>query len=87
MKVFFRQSFERDTNKLPINFKIKLSALLSEIIKIEKISDIRHCRKLSGHNSAYRIKINRYRIGFYYENNTIELVRVLDRKEIYRFFP
>ncbi len=28
-----------------------------------------------------------YRIGFFFENETIELVRVLGRKEIYKYFP
>jgi mRNA interferase RelE/StbE len=45
------------------------------------------CKKLTGYKTAYRIRMGQYRIGFYYEHKTIELVRILHRKEIYRYFP
>ena len=34
-----------------------------------------------------RSRMGQYRIGFYYGNKTVELVRILHRKEIYRYFP
>ncbi len=87
MNVFSRHSFEKDTDKLPSNIKIQLSNIFDEMVQAEKLSDIKNCKKLKGHNSAYRIKLNRFRVCFYFENKTIELVRVLDRKNIYKYFP
>lgn len=69
------------------DIKIKLSYIFDEIVRAEKLSDIKNCRKLAGHKTAYCIKLNRFRVGFFFENNVIELVRVLDRKNIYKYFP
>ena len=80
--------------KMRINCLLKLKfgwyillMKFDEISRVEKLSDLRNCKKLTGHQAAYRIKLNHYRIGFYFQNNTVELVRVLDRKNIYKFFP
>ena len=82
MNFVTRHAFEKDADKLPINIKIRLVHIIEEISRVEKLSDLQNCKKLIGHRAAYRIKLNRYRIGFYFQNNTIELVRVLDRKNI-----
>ncbi|MGK7945796.1 MAG: type II toxin-antitoxin system RelE/ParE family toxin, partial [Microcystaceae cyanobacterium] len=33
------------------------------------------------------IRVGNYRIGFFGENDTITFVRVLHRREFYRYFP
>jgi mRNA-degrading endonuclease RelE of RelBE toxin-antitoxin system len=43
--------------------------------------------KLRGFQNAYRIRIGNYRVGFLFDGATLTFARVLDRKEIYRFFP
>lgn len=45
------------------------------------------CKKLTGFKNAYRIRMGEYRIGFVFENGTIELIRILGRKDIYKYFP
>jgi len=52
-----------------------------------KLSELSSCKKLSGSKNAYRIRMGSYRIGFFYETGTAELVRVLNRKDIYKYFP
>jgi mRNA-degrading endonuclease RelE of RelBE toxin-antitoxin system len=42
---------------------------------------------LTGFKTAYRLRLGNYRIGFFFENETAELVRVLNRKDIYKYFP
>jgi len=49
--------------------------------------EIPNLKKMKGHTNAYRIRFGDYRIGFLFENNTIILSRVMNRKEIYRYFP
>lgn len=46
-----------------------------------------NAEKLSGSKDAYRIRLGNYRIGIYKEDNKVILSRVLNRKEIYRYFP
>jgi len=54
------------------------------------LSDIPSAKDLKGgkkSKDAYRMRINKYRICFYYRNDKIELVRVLPRKDVYKVFP
>ena len=87
MKCEIRQSFVKDSLKLPSQVKNDIFLIINKIEKAEKISAIPACKKLKGFKSAYRIRIGNYRIGFFYEKNIVELVRVMDRKNMYRYFP
>ncbi len=49
--------------------------------------EIPHLKKMKGYKNAYRIRFGDYRIGFLFENNSIVLSRVMNRNEIYRYFP
>ena len=37
--------------------------------------------------SIIELRIKDYRIGLYFNEETLYLVRILHRKEIYKFFP
>lgn len=87
MKFEIRKSFEKDADKLPASVKRRLAFMLEQISKAKKISDIKSCKKLKGHKSAYRVRLGDFRIGFFFEYKIIELVRILQRKDIYRYFP
>ena len=87
MNIEIRKSFEKDSAKLPLAVQMQLSKIIETIIKSEKPSEIPSCKKMTGYKNAYRIRLNRYRIGFFFQNQTVELVRVLDRKDIYKYFP
>ncbi|MBW7867300.1 MAG: type II toxin-antitoxin system RelE/ParE family toxin [Brumimicrobium sp.] len=88
MKVIIDQSFERDTRKLKDKkIKIKIADTIEEVISVKKLSDIPNCKKMKGSSNAYRIRMGEYRIGFFLQNNTVEFVRFLHRKDIYNVFP
>jgi mRNA interferase RelE/StbE len=42
---------------------------------------------MSGFKNAFRIRVRDYRIGFYYENDIVELARFLHRGKIYKVLP
>lgn len=44
-------------------------------------------KKMAGFTDYYRIRMGKYRIGFRFENNTITLIAVAKRDEIYKIFP
>ncbi|HLO85710.1 MAG TPA: type II toxin-antitoxin system RelE/ParE family toxin [Nostocaceae cyanobacterium] len=44
-------------------------------------------KKLKGEGNYYRLRVGDYRIGVVVTENTMIFVRVLHRKDIYRFFP
>ena len=87
MKYEIRKSFIKDTSKLSATTHLEIAELIDKIEISLTISELNNCKKLKGFSNAYRIRLGRYRIGFIYENQTIELVRILARKDIYRYFP
>ena len=87
MNVEIRKSFEKDATKLSAAMKVELASIIQQISKSKKLSEIYSCKKLAGFKNAYRIRWGSYRIGFFFENETVELVRILNRKDIYKFFP
>ncbi len=88
MIVNFESSFDRDISKLTDK---KIAKKLIEVIeKFEASPDLKNftnIKKLKGYSHYYRLKIGDYRLGFSIEQNQINLIRFLHRKEIYRIFP
>ncbi len=41
---------------------------------------------MKGHANRYRIRIADYRIGIEVKGDTIKMIRVLHRREFYRYF-
>lgn len=87
MKIEIRKSFTKDADKLPAPFRQHLAEIIEAMEKTNLLTQLPDCKKLTGYKTAYRIRMGQYRVGFYYEHKTIELVRILHRKEIYRYFP
>jgi mRNA interferase RelE/StbE len=87
MNVEIRQSFEKDALRLPLKIQNEIADIIAAIETAAKLSELKACKKLTGYKTAYRIRIGNYRIGFFFENNAVELVRALARKDIYRYFP
>ena len=57
---------------------------LAAINTLEEISDI---KAMKGYSGRYRIRIGDYRIGIEVNGDVIEVMRVLHRREFYRYFP
>jgi len=74
--------------------KIKDSTLKKDIVEAigslensESIQNVSNIKKIRGHSEAYRIRIGKYRLGFYFDGEVIELVRFVKREDIYKLFP
>lgn len=88
MKVEFRRTFEKDLKK--INDKSLLDKIKSVINSVEaaaSLDDIANLKKLKGNEGYFRIRIGDYRLGLFLEGETILVVRVIHRREFYRYFP
>ena len=69
MKVEFLSSFAKDIDSVnQKSDKLKLLKVIAQFERAIKISEISQIKKLSGHKSAYRIRIEDYRLGFFYES-------------------
>jgi mRNA interferase RelE/StbE len=88
MIILYEKSFLRDIKKIrDQRVSSNLVRVIEEIKKSVDLSRIGDIKKLKGHASAFRIKIGDYRLGFFFENDHVILVRFLNRKDIYKFFP
>ena len=87
MKLIIRASANKDIKKLPRAIKQDLETIVLQLIEIEDLNSIKNIKKLKGHANAYRIRIKDYRLGFFLNEGTIILSRILHRKEVYRYFP
>jgi mRNA-degrading endonuclease RelE of RelBE toxin-antitoxin system len=88
MKVKFRQKFEKDLESI-LDQKVldAIADTISDVENAQKIQEIKNIKKMKGSKNAYRIKINRHRIGLFLVDDTFEFTRVLPRDKIYKFFP
>ena len=89
MKVTYKKKFLKDLkalNSTDVYEKICV-LVLEEMPSTEDLSTIANLSKLKGDDTAYRIRVGDYRIGFFMEDNEIVMSRVLHRSEIYRYFP
>jgi mRNA interferase RelE/StbE len=88
MQVEFLEKFGKDLDKLTQSY-VK-DAVTKAIIRVEQantLSEISNVKKLTGHKSAYRIRIGDFRIGIFVDGNKVQFARVADRKDIYNVFP
>jgi mRNA interferase RelE/StbE len=65
----------------------RIQAVIEEIETVDSLSDLTNIKKLKAEGNFYRIRIGDYRIGLSVTEETVIFVRVLHRKEVYRYFP
>lgn len=89
MKTDFKKSFARDLRKRTNDgdFRAQVKKAIENVEKAETASQITSMRKLQGESGYYRIRIGDYRIGIKIQNDFVTFIRVLHRKDIYRYFP
>jgi len=88
MQVITTRQFEKDAEKeLNKKLRLQLADIIEQLQRADHLMEIPNLKKMKGYKNAYRIRFGEYRIGFLLENNTIKLSRVMNRKEIYRYFP
>ena len=88
MKVIFLREFSKDLDSLSLkSVKLALKKVLEKMEAANVLSKITNTKKLQGHKTAYRTRIGDYRLGFFFEDNTIFVARFVHRKDIYKLFP
>jgi len=88
MNIVVTKHFAKDVDKeLNEQQKQQLAHILILITQSKTLSEIPDCKKLKGFKNAYRIRMGNYRVGFLFEDETVKLSRVLNRKDVYKYFP
>ena len=88
MELKFRKSFFKDLEAIrdPAVARQVRAALL-ELEAAPSLRELAGLKKLRGSKSAYRLRLGAYRLGLFVEAGQVEVVRLLPRKDIYRYFP
>lgn len=88
MNVEFRKSFEKDLLKiLDADLLQRIQEAIEDVENAEKLNEVSNLKKLKGDGDYYRIRLGDYRIGIKVNDGIVCFVRILHRKEIYRYFP
>ena len=86
MEVEFLRSFEKDLNKADASMRRKILSIVVRMEEARTLSDMPQVNKLKGYKDAYRLRIGHFRLGFFVQGDKLQLARLLDRRDIYRFF-
>jgi mRNA interferase RelE/StbE len=84
----FKKSFARDLKQIQDKALLnRLREVMQEIEAATSIQDLAGIKKIARESSHYRLRLGDYRLGLIVEGDTATLVRILHRKDIYRYFP
>jgi mRNA interferase RelE/StbE len=88
MNVRFKASFTADLRALKDKSLLeRVKALIAKVECAENLSGIPNLKRLRGGSAYYRVRLADYRVGLAVEEDAIVFVRVLHRREVYRYFP
>lgn len=89
MKVFYVKALVKDFEAVSRNLgvKKKLLKLIERLKTIDSLSELQNIKKIKGYDNYYRLRVGDYRLGLKLSGNTVELIRFLHRRDIYRRFP
>ncbi len=89
MEVRYRELFLRDLKKLknqPIHDEV-FELVFTILPEVKTLRDVTGIKAMKGYPNRYRIRLGNYRIGIEVHGDTVEVMRVLHRREFYRYFP
>lgn len=88
MKVSYRQKFLKQLAQLPSSTRSKVEKFaFEELPNAASIAGVGSIEKMQGYRGFYKARFGSYRVGMKVEGDTLVLQVVMDRKDIYKFFP
>jgi mRNA interferase RelE/StbE len=89
MKIRYTKRFSRDLDEIQhqVQVKKRLLSIIEKMKAIEEITELGDVKKIEGYTDYYRVRLGDYRLGLKLAENSIEMIRFLHRKDIYRRFP
>ena len=87
MDITYKTSFTRDVKKCDPKILASLREVIVMIENLQTFKDIPNLKKLKGYHTAYRIRINNYRLCLFFDDDNLTLCHFLPRKNVYKFFP
>ena len=88
MEIKIDKSFQKDTRRIKDKTVLqKVANTIANVQRAQNLDEIKNLKKIKGTPSMYRIRIGDYRLGILVSESSIEFIRCLHRKDIYKYFP
>jgi len=88
LKIIYKKRFLKDLAKLPSEARKAVEKFaFEETPKLKALGESGKIEQMKGYKGYYKARFGSYRVGFQVEGDQLSFERVLDRKEIYRYFP
>jgi mRNA interferase RelE/StbE len=88
LQIIYQKKFLKDLAKLPAGKRKEIEKFVFELLpSATSLSSLNKFEQMTGYPSFFKARFGDYRIGASYNGKSLELIRVLHRREIYRFFP
>ncbi len=88
MKVKYRKKFLKQLARTPHWTREQVEKFaFEELPKVSSIGEIGKIEKMTGYDTFYKARFGEYRVGMKLENEELILQTIMNRKDIYKFFP
>jgi mRNA interferase RelE/StbE len=88
VKVAFRKSFQRDLKAITDKRLLKrVKEIIEAVETTDSLALLPNLKSLKGTRDYFRLRVGDYRVGLVIEPETVVFVRILNRRDIYRYFP
>ena len=88
MTLEFRASFTKDLRSIRDRSILRrVRETIAEVEAAGNVLEIKNLKKLRTEGRYYRIRLGHYRLGLTIEDNAVSFIRLLHRREVYRYFP
>lgn len=89
MDVQYRKAFLKDMKRLQGQtvYSRIFELAFSTLPEVGTLQEVTNVKAMKGYPGRYRIRLGSYRVGVEVNGQRIEIMRVLHRREFYRYFP
>lgn len=88
MEVVFARLFLKDLQNISDKkLKSEVVQAIEEFESAQSLLELSNIKKMRGYSEAYRLRIGKYRLGFYCDGLTVKLARFVKRETICKLFP
>lgn len=87
MNVHYRQAFLKDLKRLksqPV-YQDAYDLAFTTLPQVKTLREVPGVKALKG--KRYRVRLGDYRVGLEVDGEDVQVMRVLHRREFYRYFP
>jgi mRNA interferase RelE/StbE len=88
MIVQIDKSFVKDVERIKDQRLLnRIAICIDQLIDADSLDRINSVKRMKGETCYYRIRLGDFRVGLRVDGDTVFFLRVLHRKEIYKYFP